>query len=764
MGAVALLALLAAVSGAQATHSLVGRVVDDAGQPLGDAAITVVGTLWQARTQPDGRFHFRLSEGQWELYVRRIGYQPESRTVLIAADEPTDTLRITLASTAAELHGVVVTGEAEAPTATTITRATVRNAPPLGEADIFRILPLLPGISQPNDLIGRLHIAGGASDENAVYLDGHPVQSPFHVLSVLGAFNVASLDRADVLIHHLPSAIDGRVSGAIDLVSRQPKSRPAREIDVSLLSATLTATQPSLFHGVGALASGRVTYLDRIVGGYARHTGASDDVSVPSFRDGIAALSRHWQSGWSAQLLGYGTSDSWSGAEGPRLIPPQWGEGLLGVRVDYDDIRWHAGLRVSTDRATVRFERPNDVATPTGTEERVDFIDVRQRWTSMAAELHRVGRRWSLAGGLTLDARDHVHRWAGNEVQDWFSPHMPLTYDARATQTLPGAFVETGYLGSAAWNATAGAHVTTFAGRTYLAPRFVAATQVSPRLRFQLAADRRHQFDAIAEEPEEGSITQPTFLLRTPRVADMLTLSATWRTPRTAAHRRIGTEVAVYARRDRDRTVLSPPESPTQSGTPSAAAPPLSADFPAFRRVPGRTVGASITADLELAGATLQASYTAQRVRERVDGRWRLTSWDVPQTFSLFAGVPLGRRWTLTSAAQFRDGTTLTPVAARIFVPIGVDQYVPRFIFGDENSARLPSYRRVDLGIRREWQAHGADWALSLQVLNVFARENALDRDWLSYFGCVARNLCSASGASRQGLPILPSLGLEVRW
>jgi hypothetical protein len=42
-------------------------------------------------------------------------------------------------------------------------------------------------VSQPNDLKGRIHLAGGSSDETGVRLDGHPLQDPFHLLGLFGA-------------------------------------------------------------------------------------------------------------------------------------------------------------------------------------------------------------------------------------------------------------------------------------------------------------------------------------------------------------------------------------------------------------------------------------------------------------------------------------------------------------------------------------------------------------------------------------------------
>jgi hypothetical protein len=320
-------------------------VTDQRGQPIGGASINIDGTFWQTLSSADGRFRLALPAGSWTLRVRRLGYQPMVRAVAAGTGSPDSSLQLSLAEAPSELRGVVVTSDRSLPMASTISSSTVRHVPPLGEPDIFRLLPLLPSISQTNDLMGRVHIGGGATDEHGVYLDGHPLQAAFHVFSVLGAFNVAALERADVLIHHVPSALEGRLSGTINLESRRASAHPTREAVVTILSASLTATQPSLFNGVNTLASGRATYMDRVVSSYARNTGASDDLKLPSFRDALLKFSRRWSNRWSAELLGYGTLDSWSIAKGPQVIPPHWSEGLLGVRARNDGARWQVTPR-----------------------------------------------------------------------------------------------------------------------------------------------------------------------------------------------------------------------------------------------------------------------------------------------------------------------------------------------------------------------------------------------------------------------------------
>src|SRR5688500_1129455 len=454
---VAILVLLTLTRGVSAQEvvrahgPLIGRVVSVGGEPLESASLDVVGTYWRTTTRRDGYFALGVPPGRWSVRARRLGHVPVTTAIVGESSGPAaDTMRIVLSEAPNDLRGIVVTAEPAGAFVSTMTTETVRHAPALGEPDILRLLPMLPAVAQPNDVIGRLHFAGGASDEHAVYLDGHPLQAPYHVHSVLGAFNVAALDRADVLIHHLPSARGGRLSGAVDLESRRASSDPTREAVVSLLSSSLTVTQPSLAGGVDLLTSGRVTYLDKVLREYVRNSGRTgDDLMLPSYRDGLLKLARTWESGWSLEALGYGSRDAWADSQEDSLDQPlRWGEALAGLRASYRGKRWHALARLSADRAYAGFRRTYDPLpdelVPTDTPEgiRLEFIDLTQRWTSGALELRRISRSWQAIGGLTLDERRTNQRWSGPRAEDLFKSAVPASYDARDHRTVVGLFGE----------------------------------------------------------------------------------------------------------------------------------------------------------------------------------------------------------------------------------------------------------------------------------------------------------------------------------
>jgi hypothetical protein len=64
--------------------------------------------------------------------------------------------------------------------------------------------------------------------------------------------------------------------------------------------------------------------------------------------------------------------------------------------------------------------------------------------------------------------------------------------------------------------------------------------------------------------------------------------------------------------------------------------------------------------------------------------------------------------------------------------------------------------------MRRTWTGDRSEWTLFVQVLNVLWDENPIGFDWIQYFSRLRSFEDPPTG--RSGLPILPSIGLEVAW
>ncbi len=722
--------------------TLRGRVIDPGRVPLANASIEVVGTLLRTTTRTNGTFEVALPAKNWLVRIRQIGFLPES----VAVSPPFDSLTVILAPHPIELKGVTVVGGNAPPMARTVTSATVRQVPPLGEPDIFRAIVLLPGVNQPNDLKGRIHLGGGSSDETGVELDGHPLQDPFHLLGVLGAFNVAALDRADVMIHHLPIEADGRLSGLIALQSRK-SSTPQREAVVSLLSSSLTVLQPGTIGGADVLASGRITYLDHLVAALGNHAKVKgDEAPILGYRDALLTVDRSFGNTTLSGIYFY-TSDRRPFGGGTDY---DWGESLSGLRMTTRAGTWVFDSRASFNRASA--DLGSDPGPGPTTQQ---FVDLRHDWISAEASVKRFEQSWGWEAGVGLDARSADQDWTGSP-EGFFSPRAPREYRGSQTQRRGTGFLELTKALRTTAAVTLGARVSRLEGQTFSSPRALLTTTIHDGAKVSFAVSRRYQFDTELEEPAEGSGKQPLFFLSQPRKVDVAAVSL--------GHKLGGKgewEIASFYKRYHDRTSLR--------GNPRAfqdSAGVLPDSFPLFDRIPGRGYGATASLTRQFGSKSLvQGAYMFQRVSEQIEGTYFPTAWDAPHSVSIFATTPINRKWSFNIVSQWHSGPAATPVMARIFAPD--PELSPflrtRYLPGSTNSGRLSDYRRVDIGVRRESKRGKTEIAFTAQVINLFVRRNALEYDWASAY-CTGSSACKSAKPTRTGLPIIPSLGLEIRW
>ena len=112
-GGIALLALqllTASTLQAQGTGTVRGRVLAAGSQrPVSDVQVTISGTTLRALSGPEGRFTIpNVPVGTRTVGLRRIGFEPASRTVALTAGQTVD-VEVALTETASQLDAVVVT-------------------------------------------------------------------------------------------------------------------------------------------------------------------------------------------------------------------------------------------------------------------------------------------------------------------------------------------------------------------------------------------------------------------------------------------------------------------------------------------------------------------------------------------------------------------------------------------------------------------------------------------------------------------------------
>jgi outer membrane receptor for ferrienterochelin and colicin len=165
------------------TGKIEGRVRDQAGAPIANAQVNIVGTAFNALTNPQG-YYFMNNVPASTVAVRAafIGYKStEVDGVRVLAGQ-TNTVDIQLEQTAVEIQEITVVSQAqplvprdEVTSRQRLDGEVVKNLP----ADrLNQVLALQPGVVASRSS-GGLSIRGGRYDQNATYIDGVPVQAGY---------------------------------------------------------------------------------------------------------------------------------------------------------------------------------------------------------------------------------------------------------------------------------------------------------------------------------------------------------------------------------------------------------------------------------------------------------------------------------------------------------------------------------------------------------------------------------------------------------
>lgn len=118
------------------------------------------------------------------------------------------------------------------------------------------------------------------------------------------------------------------------------------------------------------------------------------------------------------------------------------------------------------------------------------------------------------------------------------------------------------------------------------------------------------------------------------------------------------------------------------------------------------------------------------------------TAWDQTVVGKAVCFARLTRSVELTTRLFYGSGLAYTPLlvrtpvidASRTPITDGVGQMVYEPIWGEENSARLPTQFRLDLRIARNWAPFGKNARLYVEGLNLTNHRNISGVDYLDYY------------------------------
>lgn len=767
---------LAAPLGAQRASSGEGIVrgtvlAERSSEPVARANLVVVGRRISARTDDSGRFALVVPAGSGTLRIAALGYETTTRPFTVAAGDSAR-LTVVLAPVPQQLGAVTTTARpAERESfeqvpqvgAFTVKASTLRAAPTLAEPDVLRAVTLMPGMVVRSDYTAGYNVRGGESDQNLVLLDGIPVYNPFHLGGLFGTFLDESIQEVNLQTGGFAAPYGGRLSSVLDVTTNSEARRGIHgAATVSLLSTStvLGGLLPDdrTSWSIGA----RRTYADRIAGL------VTDDGLPYHFWDAQLKLRHLFDDGGYVAITAYGGRDVVDGNIGqfedddeptsdtPGNIGFDWGNQLAGLT-------W------------IKPFGPGTIV-PLGSGKGMPLGDSARLETRLSVTGFSTGLDLG-DGGFVLDNDIRDYR-ALMALTWWTERHerrfgvegsqIAVNYDGRyadvGTQAIDldqsarvgAAHWDDIWRVSPKWQLRWGGRVEHVTGQrwTGVSPRVAAKYFATPDLALTLGGGRYAQW-THAVRNEDVPV----------RLFDSWITSDEFVPVSTADHAVLGAErwfggarfVRVEAWGKQYSRV--PEQNPADDSL---------ARGDEFLYADGTSYGVDVLLR-RLEGGALSGwiSYGyAVSARER-DGVRYAPAQDRRHTMNALVAWKLRNRWQLASRVAFGSGVPFTDIEGQIVRRVyngGSNDWDPGIndrdlepVGGPRNGARYPAFFRFDVTASREFARWGASWTPFASVINATNYRNVFVYDFDYTDNPPTRTAFSQ-------FPILPSIGLTVRW
>lgn len=258
---------------AQQKYTISGTITDaESGEAMIGTTIYVRSLNTGAVTNNYGFFSLTLpASDSLTLVVNHLGYQPQVKQIRLQENV---SLSTQLTPGEISLDEIVVTGAPRNDNVERVQMAVIdlplkqiSEIPVLlGEADILKLIQLMPGVQSGNEGTTGFYVRGGNADQNLVQLDEAVVYNPNHLLGLFSTFNSRMLKSATLIKGGFPARYGGRLSSVLDLTMKEGNNQVFHaDGGLGFITSTLTLEGPLKKDQASFIVSGRRTYIDLLV-------------------------------------------------------------------------------------------------------------------------------------------------------------------------------------------------------------------------------------------------------------------------------------------------------------------------------------------------------------------------------------------------------------------------------------------------------------------------------------------------------------------
>ena len=123
---------------------------------------------------------------------------------------------------------------------------TIKQVPVVfGEADILRVVSMMPGVTTVGESSTGLNVRGGAADQNLILFNDATIYNASHFFGFFSAFNPEVVKDVELFKSSMPARYGGRLSSVLDINGRDGNKRDfAGSAGIGLLTSRLNLEGP----------------------------------------------------------------------------------------------------------------------------------------------------------------------------------------------------------------------------------------------------------------------------------------------------------------------------------------------------------------------------------------------------------------------------------------------------------------------------------------------------------------------------------------
>lgn len=748
------------------------------GEPVTGASIYVDGTAIGTSTDQFGFYSIVAPRGRQVFVIQGLGMRDTRRKVIIYSEGKFD---IDMQEHIATLKEVIVTAQKQANVrnvqmgAERLNIRTIKQMPALfGEADVLRVVEMLPGVKTVGEASTGLNVRGGSADQNLVLFNDATIYNPSHFFGFFSAFNPDVVKDLELYKSSIPAKYGGRLSSILDINTREGNKKNYSGVaGIGPVTSRINIEGPLIKDKTSFLLGSRATYanwlLKLLPDNYNKSRASFYDVNLDishqinsknniyftgylskdafslnkdtTFGYGNQNLSVRWKSSFSKKVTATFIAgfDRYEYETSSKSIPVNSYKLAFDIhQVNFkSDFTWYANSKHILDYgvSTIRYLLhpgnytpaiagslvvPDKVEAEKGQESAVYLDD---RWSPTANLSFNIGIRYSMFNYL------------GPKNINEYAPGLPKNPDNLLQSRSYGNSI-----------------INTYQGPEYrLTGRLSITSDFSTKISYTTSRQYIHMLsNTTAISPTDiWKLSDPNIK---PQYGDQISLGLY----KNFKGNSIETSVEVYYKHIKDYLDY-------KSGAVLIMNHHIETDV---INTKGKAYGFELLAKKPSGRLNGWISYTYSRILLKQDdstageiingGQYYPASYDEPHSFTFVGNYRLSHRFSVSLNATYNTGRPIT-------LPIGQFYYggSMRALYSDRNAYRIPDYFRMDWSMNIEGnhkvkQKTHQSWTMG--VYNVLGRKNAYSVYYVSQNGVVNGYKLSIFGSA------IPFVNFNIRF